>query len=323
MSAIPNDAATAVAIPSLEDLIGEMHRNYPVELRNIRGQLPDGPATQSLKDDSDRMARLSEMAQVELTPARPGDEPRAYIADVAVRGPYVSFVVLDEQGVPSNGAFPLHELDEGADTGSPIIGGTQTPTGGVGASGAVGHGTARVPTSARDGKLQAPPGVPANIDDLDEDEQIELLYHPPEGVDARAVASYLKSSDNPSREVVMTAFDLGLYGPASTVTTPEQSAQGLHPVEGPGTTPGGDNTPGPDTSGAGSSSTTSSGSTSSSGSSSEDTEPDDDVKALTGSELTSAVEAAGIDWKQGGSRADGSLTAREARDALRRKRAAG
>lgn len=300
-----------VAIPSLEDLIVEMGKNYPPELRNIRAVLPDGQATSDFKSDPDKMARLAELAGVNVEQTAPGEPDHEIIADVAIRGQYVSFVVLDADGVPSSGAFSVAQLAQGADDSKPLIAATPTVIGGTGQAGAVGHGTARVPTVARDGELQAPPGVPANIDDLSDDETVELLTNPPQGVDPRAVAQYVKGKDEPSEAVLMAAFGLGLYRP-NVSGTGASTAQAEHAVDGPGTTPtGGNSLPGPDPS-----------STSSTGSDAGGGDQGDEFDQLSGSKLDEAVTAAGIDASTGGTKADGGLTASEKRQALRDKREA-
>jgi hypothetical protein len=52
-------------------------------------------------------------------------------------------------------------------------------------------------------------------------------------------------------------------------------------------------------------------------------EPDDEFAGLEGDDLTSALEEAGIDWTTGGSGLGGTMTPREARDALRSNTAGG
>lgn len=101
MSPQPARAAQALQqMGALDQLLEEHRRTYDSEVFRVRQEPRHHGHTEALRADPDRMAKLAELA--ELDPDR--------ILDVSVRGDHVSFVVVDEDGAPSYGFFPLADL---------------------------------------------------------------------------------------------------------------------------------------------------------------------------------------------------------------------
>lgn len=101
MSPQPARAAQALQqMGALDQLLEEHRRTYDSEVFRVRQEPRHHGHTEALRADPDRMAKLAELA--ELDPDR--------ILDVSVRGDHVSFVVVDENGAPSYGFFPLADL---------------------------------------------------------------------------------------------------------------------------------------------------------------------------------------------------------------------
>jgi hypothetical protein len=222
-----------VSAPSvLEDLIIENRANYPDELRTARMQPRDETATQALKDDSDRWDRLAEIAGVASHKALPGEDPVEHLHDAAVRGSYVSFVVLDAEGVPSNGFFPLHELDKSSTNVEPVVARQRLQSSPASAPGTVAHGTASTATVAQPEGTK-PQGVPANYDDLNAKDAKALLSSNEPGIDPRAIANYEASRGDAARSTVLKeAEKLDLLG--SAPQTPQTDPQATQPADGTG-----------------------------------------------------------------------------------------
>jgi hypothetical protein len=192
MSPVANTSPPVGAPPAIgiEQLVAEAAANYPDELRDARGIPRDDAATASLKDDPDRMARLAELAEVE-------DDGR--IADVAVRGTNVTFVVLEgDEGVPSTGFFPLESLGSGTKAKRAARRGTRSSASTVDTHhGAVGHGTAD-PNPQVGGDDPADPAESAEDDDpAEDDEKGGSGDTPPtaERLDAKATVAELQADD--------------------------------------------------------------------------------------------------------------------------------
>lgn len=223
---------------SLEDLVVENRRTYSPELTTARAQPVDAQATADLKGDPDRMALLAKLADVE--PER--------IVSVAVRGSAVTFMVADSydelrgpQGAVSAGYFLLTDLDGSAKAArrrSASRKGTAARSSAAidTRAGAVGHGSATVPTIAStggeapevpdgrsaadvdadevaDAPSQAVEGVPSEVvaGELNAKETIKLLKDPPGGVDPRAVAAFERSREPQRSSVLKEAEKLGLF----------------------------------------------------------------------------------------------------------------
>lgn len=200
---------------ALEDLVVENRRTYSDALNAVRAVPRDGAATMRLLEDDARMDRLAELAQVE----------RGRILDVAVRGVNVSFMVADEldgngqpTGAVSSGYFPVADLDAGTKASAARKRGhvepSSTQVGTPARPGSATGGTATVPTVARDGEHQQPPGVPGDISELNAKNTIKLLKEPPQGVDPRAVALFERDGrEDPRDSVIKEAEKLGLFEP--------------------------------------------------------------------------------------------------------------
>lgn len=91
---------------ALGELIAQTHANNPPEKRAVRNMPRDHDATKALRADENRMDALADLADV----------PRDRLIDAAVRGGCVTFVVVDEDGVPSDGFFELDELPPASPT---------------------------------------------------------------------------------------------------------------------------------------------------------------------------------------------------------------
>lgn len=91
----------------LDQLIQENLDGNPGEKRAARAIPRDERATADLLADDDRMDRLAKAADVD----------RENIIDAAIRGKNVMFVVVDDNGAPSDGFLALSEVDGEAKSG--------------------------------------------------------------------------------------------------------------------------------------------------------------------------------------------------------------
>lgn len=217
----------------LEDLIKNAAENYPPELRDARAVPVDPQATADLKADSDRWAKLAELAEVEVEQAGPDEEPHGYLADASVRGANVTFAVIDADGAPSYGFFPLTALAGSSAQAKKAaargrMGGRPTRIGPPTRPGRVTGGTASTPSVTQpDGPK--PPGVPANIDDLNAKEVVALLRSPTDGTDPHAIAQYERDRGDDARpSVIKEAEKRNLF--AAAPQTPQSDPQGAQPV---------------------------------------------------------------------------------------------
>lgn len=185
----PNVDAGAPPPISIEQLIVEAEQSYPEELRNARGVIKDEAATTDLKGDADRMGRLAELAEVDAD----------QIADVAVRGTNVTFVVLEgDEGVPSSGFFPLAALagDSRARRAARTGAKTSAQTSAKTRRGAVGHGTA-----------DPSPVIPEDNGGDDDDTGDEPLVN----LNARGAVAELQAEDTTAErkaEIAQAEYDL-------------------------------------------------------------------------------------------------------------------
>jgi len=204
---------------AIEDLIAENQATFNADLVGARAQPRDEAATSDLKGDSDKMAKLAELAEV-----KPED-----VVDCAVRGTNVSFQVKDADGVVSPGFFPLASL-EGRATKAKRESGTVQKRGST--DPAPKGGAATVPTVVStdgdtvepgdDPPVPPPEGVPADIDGLSGDKVAELLKDTPEGVDADAVLAHeFAREGGPRTAVTRAAQKLGKLNEDGSLKTDE------------------------------------------------------------------------------------------------------
>lgn len=86
----------------LDQLIAENQLSNPSEKRVARSLPRNHEATKGLLNDKRRMEALADLAEVD----------RDKIIDAAIRGNNVTFVVIDDEGAPSDGMFAVADLPD-------------------------------------------------------------------------------------------------------------------------------------------------------------------------------------------------------------------
>lgn len=204
---------------SIEDLVTGNREVHNEELVNARALPPDDAETQKLREDDGRFEKLVELADVDegWTLSR---------SDVVVRGPNAHFVVIDPDGVPTRGYFPLEALEaKSAAKRKRAASRGQTEDQRLDTrGGSVGHGTGD-PHGGEDNADGTPPpedsegegnpddngdgssgeGLPDDIDALNATDTAKLIADPPTGVDPVAVWRHEQASQETPRVAVQRA----------------------------------------------------------------------------------------------------------------------